>query len=552
MLTSLAIRNYALIESLEIDFESGFSVITGETGAGKSILLGAIGLLIGNRADSSAVREGATKCTIEGCFDLTSYDLKSFFDENDMEYDDECIIRRELLASGKSRAFINDTPASLAQLKALGSKLIDIHSQHQNLLLNSEGFQREVLDTLAANSDEQAAYLSAFQSFQSAERALHQAKAERERNRADEDFIRFQLLQFDEAQLREGEDEELEAEQSVLEHAEEIKTDLYATVSLLNNDENNLLSNLKNSVNTLHSLAKNYAKAAEWAERMESAYIELKDIADDMEDATERISFDPERLSEVEERLNLIYTLQQKHHVNDMASLLAVEADLRARMASIGNSDEHIDELTQALAQAQEALTTAGNALTASRKKAAKEAERGIVERLISLGMPNIRFQIDVAPRTAPDSSGMDAITFRFSANKSTALQDISDVASGGEISRVMLAIKALTAASRGLPTLIFDEIDTGISGHIADRMGSIMQAMSAQNRQIISITHLPQIAARGTYHYKVSKTEAATGTLTEIRRLTADERIQEIASMISGATLTEAAIANARSLLSV
>ena len=305
-------------------------------------------------------------------------------------------------------------------------------------------------------------------------------------------------------------------------------------------------------MNTLHSLAKNYAKAAEWAERMESAYIELKDIADDMEDATERISFDPERLSEVEERLNLIYTLQQKHHVNDMASLLAVEADLRARMASIDTSDEHIDELTQALAQAQEALTTAGNALTASRKKAAKEAERGIVERLISLGMPNIRFQIDVAPRTAPDSSGMDAITFRFSANKSTALQDISDVASGGEISRVMLAIKALTAASRGLPTLIFDEIDTGISGHIADRMGSIMQAMSAQNRQIISITHLPQIAARGTYHYKVSKTEAATGTLTEIRRLTADERIQEIASMISGATLTEAAIANARSLLSV
>ena len=552
MLTSLAIRNYALIESLEIDFESGFSVITGETGAGKSILLGAIGLLIGNRADSSAVREGATKCTIEGCFDLTSYDLKSFFDENDMEYDDECIIRRELLASGKSRAFINDTPASLAQLKALGSKLIDIHSQHQNLLLNSEGFQREVLDTLAANSDERAAYLSAFQSFQSAERALHQAKAERERNRADEDFIRFQLQQFDEAQLREGEDEELEAEQSVLEHAEEIKTDLYATVSLLNNDENNLLSNLKNSVNTLHSLAKNYAKAAEWAERMESAYIELKDIADDMEDATEQISFDPERLSEVEERLNLIYTLQQKHHVNDMASLLAVEADLRVRMASIDNSDEHIDELTQALAQAQEALTTAGNALTASRKKAAKEAERGIVERLISLGMPNIRFQIDVAPRTAPDSSGMDAITFRFSANKSTALQDISDVASGGEISRVMLAIKALTAASRGLPTLIFDEIDTGISGHIADRMGSIMQAMSALNRQIISITHLPQIAARGTYHYKVSKTEAATGTLTEIRRLTADERIQEIASMISGATLTEAAIANARSLLSV
>lgn len=552
MLTSLAIRNYALIESLEIDFESGFSVITGETGAGKSILLGAIGLLLGNRADSSAVRDGATKCTIEGCFNLTSYDLQPFFDENDLEYDDECIIRRELLASGKSRAFVNDTPASLVQLKALGSKLIDIHSQHQNLLLNSESFQREVLDTLAANNSERIAYLSAFQTYQSAERALRQAEAEREKNRADEDFIRFQLQQFDDARLQEGEDEELEAEQSVLEHAEEIKTDLYTIVNLLSNDDNDLLSQLKSSVNTLHSLARNYVRATEWAERMESTYIELKDITDELEDASERISFDPERLNEVEERLNLIYTLQQKHHVNDLPSLLAVEADLRTRMASIDSSDEHIDELMQALAQAQEALIAAGKALTDSRKKAAKTAEQGIVERLISLGMPNIRFQIDVTPRTTPDNSGMDAVTFRFSANKSSALQDISDVASGGEISRVMLAIKAMTAASRGLPTLIFDEIDTGISGHIADLMGSIMQEMSAQNRQIISITHLPQIAARGTYHYKVSKTEAATSTTTEIRCLTAEERVREIASMISGATLTEAAIANARSLLSL
>jgi DNA repair protein RecN len=550
MLTSLSIRNYALIESLEIDFESGFSVITGETGAGKSILLGAIGLLLGNRADSSTVREGATKCTIEGCFDLTACDLRPFFDENDMEYDDECIIRRELLSSGKSRAFVNDSPASLSQLKALGSKLIDIHSQHQNLLLNSESFQREVLDTLAANAPERAAYLSAYQAFGSAQQALRKAEAEREKNRADEDFIRFQLQQFDEACLKEGEDEELEAEHSVLEHAEEIKTDLYATVDLLMGNENNLLGNLKTHLNTLRSLAKNYVKAAEWAERMESTYIELKDIAEEVESAAERISFDPKRLTEVEERLNLLYTLQQKHHVKDLTALLAVEAELRERMASIDNSDDRIAELAQALAQAQEALTATAKALTDSRKKAAKTAEKGIIERLQSLGMPNIRFQIDVSPRTTPDSNGMDAITFRFSANKGTALQDISDVASGGEISRVMLAIKALTAASRGLPTLIFDEIDTGISGQIADRMGSIMQEMSAPGRQIISITHLPQIAARGAVHYKVSKTETATGTLTAISRLSADERVNEIASMISGATLTEAAIANARSLL--
>lgn len=551
MLSSLSIRNYALIESLEIDFESGFSVITGETGAGKSILLGAIGLLIGNRADSSAVREGAAKCTIEGCFDLTFCDLRSFFDENDLEYDDECIIRRELLASGKSRAFVNDTPASLNQLKTLGSKLIDIHSQHQNLLLNSESFQMEVLDTLAANGPERTTYRSAYQTFCSAQRALREAEVEREKNKADEEYIRFQLQQFDDAQLKEDEEEELEAEQSVLEHAEEIKTDLYETVSLLSNDEYNLLSNLKNSVNTLHSLSKNYAKASEWAERMESTYIELKDIADEVESAAEQISFDPERLAEVEERLNLIYTLQQKHHVKGLADLLAVEADLRTRVASIDNSDDRIIELTQAVAEAQKALTTAGKALTTSRQKAAQTATKGIIERLQNLGMPIIRFQIDLTPRPVPDSNGMDAVTFRFSANKSSALQDISEVASGGEISRVMLAIKALTAASRGLPTLIFDEIDTGISGNIADRMGSIMQEMSAQNRQIISITHLPQIAAKGTYHYKVSKTETASGTVTGIKRLSADERVKEIASMISGATLTDEAIANARSLLS-
>lgn len=552
MLKSLSIKSYALIESLEIDFEQGFSVITGETGAGKSILLGAIGLLIGNRADSSSIREGAAKCVIEGTFDVASYNLRPFFDENDMEYDDECIIRRELSSGGKSRAFVNDTPASLAQLKALGNRLIDIHSQHQNLLLNTESFQMEVLDTLAGNQRERAAYQEAFRTFCSAEQALRKAEEERERNKADEDYLRYQLQQFDEAKLKEGEEEELESERNILENAEDIKSSMYAAVSLLSNGENDLLSGLKTCVSTLDSLSKNYAKASEWSERMESSYIELKDIADEIESTSERITFDPDRLAEVEERLNLIYTLQQKHHVTGTDELLALEHDLRERLDAIDNSDSHIADLQKAMERARKALSDAGGLLTASRKKMAQIAEKNIVERLKPLGMPNIRFKVEVMPRTTPDNTGMDAVSFLFSANKSTSLQDISDVASGGEISRVMLAIKAMTAASRGLPTIIFDEIDTGISGNIADRMGSIMQEMGSCDRQIISITHLPQIAARGATHYKVSKEETATGTVTSIRRLTPDERVYEIAAMISGATLTEAAIANARSLLSL
>lgn len=552
MLKSLSIKSYALIESLEIDFEQGFSVITGETGAGKSILLGAIGLLIGNRADSSSIREGAAKCVIEGTFDVTGYNLRPFFEENDMEYDDECIIRRELSSGGKSRAFVNDTPASLAQLKALGNRLIDIHSQHQNLLLNTESFQMEVLDTLAGNQRERTAYQEAFKTFCSAEQALRKAEEEREKNKADEDYLRFQLQQFDEAKLKEGEEEELESERNMLENAEDIKSSMYAAVSLLSNGENDLLSSLKTCVSTLDSLSKNYAKASEWSERMESSYIELKDIADEIESTSERITFEPDRLAEVEERLNLIYTLQQKHHVTGTDELLALEHDLRERLDAIDNSDSHIADLQKALERARKALSDAGGLLTASRKKMAQIAEKNIVERLKPLGMPNIRFKVEVMPRTTPDNTGMDAVSFLFSANKSTSLQDISDVASGGEISRVMLAIKAMTADSRGLPTIIFDEIDTGISGNIADRMGSIMQEMGSCDRQIISITHLPQIAARGATHYKVSKEETSAGTVTSIRRLTPDERVYEIAAMISGATLTEAAIANARSLLSL
>ena len=551
MLKSLSIHNYVLIESLELDFPSGFSVITGETGAGKSILLGAIGLLIGNRADTSAIREGAAKCIIEGTFDVSALNLQAFFEDNELEYDDECIIRRELLSSGKSRAFVNDSPASLTQLKALGSRLIDIHSQHQNLLINSESFQLDVLDTIAANKRERTAFADAYQAFRTATAALRKAEAERERNSADEEFIRYQLQQFNEAGLKEGEQEELEEEQSLLEHAEEIKSGLYTFCNGIDSEENSLMNALRMGVNTLNGLSRKYAKAAEWAERLESSYIELKDVTDDMAEATERIFFDPDRMNAVNDRLSLIYSLQQKHHVQSMAELMAIENGFRERLSSIDGGEEQIAELTKAASAARQAMFAAAQDLTATRTEAGRIVEKEIVSRLVNLGMPNIRFEAAVTRRTEPEADGMDTVTFRFSANKSSSLQDISEVASGGEISRVMLAIKAITAASRQLPTIIFDEIDTGISGNIADRMGDIMKEMAANGLQIISITHLPQIAAKGGAHYRVSKTETDSGTVSSIVRLADDDRVREIAAMMSGATLTEAAINNARELLS-
>ncbi|MBO4589532.1 MAG: DNA repair protein RecN [Bacteroidaceae bacterium] len=552
MLTSLSIKNYALIESLELTFHRGFSVITGETGAGKSILLGAIGLLVGNRAELSAIREGTSKCVIEGTFDISTYGLKPFFEENELEYDDECIIRRELFAGGKSRAFVNDSPASLTQLKQLGVHLIDIHSQHQNLLLNTESFQLEVLDTLADNLQERENYKNAYNAFRQAEEALRKAVAEQAKNKADEEYIRYQLQQFDNAQLKEGEVESLEEELQMLSHAEEIKTDLYNLDQLLSGEGTGQVRSLQTCVHTLRSLEKNYPKASEWTSRMENIYLELKDMSEDIRDAVETVSFNPQRLEEIESRLDLIYSLQQKFHTQSIDELLQIEADYRKKIESLDKGDENIEELSQILEKGKILLEKEARALSSSRRKAAALVEKNIVGQLRELGMPNIRFEISIASRPAPEQSGMDAVSFRFSANKSSSLQDIADVASGGEISRLMLAIKAILAKARQLPTIIFDEIDTGISGNIANKMGEIMQEMSSDERQIISITHLPQIASKGTTHYLVSKTETSEGTVTSISELSLDERIHEIASMMSGAKLTEAAINNAKVLLGI
>lgn len=550
MLRSLYIQNYALIEKLDISFEQGFSVITGETGAGKSIILGAIGLLLGQRADVRSIRTGTTKCIIEARFDISNYHMQPFFEENELDYEDECILRRELYASGKSRAFINDTPAQLAQMKELGEQLIDIHSQHQNLLLNKEGFQLNVLDLLAHDEPALSAYQAAYKQWKQAQNDLDRLLERAARDKADEDYIRFQWEQLEEAHLTKGEQEELEQEAETLSHAEDIKASLYRTDQLFNNEEGGLLSNLKECCNVMAELQAVYPAAEEWANRLESSYIELKDIADEVSDREEQVEFNPTRLDEVNERLNLIYSLQQKHRMDTVDELMALRDDYATRLASISSSDEEIETLKKRCGELQSEVRRQAAGLTEARREAAREVERQMAARLVPLGMPNVRFVVDMGERKEPGLHGMDTVTFLFSANKNGTLQNISSVASGGEIARVMLSVKAMIAGAVKLPTIVFDEIDTGVSGEIADRMADIMQEMANNDRQVISITHLPQIASRGRAHYKVYKKDNETETNSHIRRLTDEERVEEIAHMLSGATLTEAALNNARALL--
>ena len=552
MLRSLYIQNYALIEKLDIDFGSGFSVITGETGAGKSIILGAIGLLLGQRADVKSIRRGAAKCVIEARFEIAGYGMQPFFEENELEYEDECILRREVYASGKSRAFINDTPASLVQMKELGEQLIDVHSQHQNLLLNKEGFQLNVLDILAHDEEELAAYQSLHREWKQAQRDLENLIALAGQNKADEDYIRFQLEQLEDAHLTAGEQEELEREADTLSHAEEIKAGLFRAGQVMNSDEGGLLSALKECLNTMSGLQKVYPSAGELAERLESSYIELKDISQEISGKEEEVEFNPARLEEVNDRLNLIYTLQQKHRVSTVDELLALADDYAAKLSNIISSDEQIEELKSRSEALYNKVKKQAAVLTELRTAAAREVEKQMAARLIPLGMPNVRFRVEIGTRKEPGAHGADTVGFLFSANKNGALQNISSVASGGEIARVMLSVKAMIAGAVKLPTIVFDEIDTGVSGEIADRMADIMQEMGDSDRQVISITHLPQIAACGRAHYKVYKQDNETETNSHIRRLTDEERVEEIAHMLSGATLTEAALNNAKALLGI
>ena len=552
MLQSIHIQNYALIDKLDIDFTPGFSVITGETGAGKSIILGAIGLLLGQRADVKAIKNGTSKCIVEARFCIAPYGLEAFFQELDLEYDpEECILRREVYASGKSRAFINDSPASLNQMKALGEKLIDVHSQHQNLLLNKEGFQLNILDILAQDEKQLEAYKQVYRHYKDISNTLEELIIQAEKSRQDEDYLRFQLEQLEEASLHSGEQTELEQEAETLSHTEEIKANLYKAQQLIDGTEaNGILSQTKDCQQALQNISNVYPSASEWVERLRSCYIELKDIAHDLSVAEEETEFNPERLDYVNERLNLIYNLQQKHRVTTIEALLELAENYRHQLNDISSFDERIAELNQQKEALYNKVLEQARQLTNLRTKSAHHIEEQMKKLLIPLGMPNVRFAVELTSRKEPDLNGLDNVTFLFSANKNGALQNVASVASGGEIARVMLSLKAMIAGAVKLPTIIFDEIDTGVSGSIAEKMALIMRDMGRQNRQVISITHLPQIAARGTTHYKVYKKDTETGTNSYIHRLTPEERVKEIAHMLSGSVLTEAALNNARALL--
>ena len=552
MLKQLYIKNFTLIDELNIQMHPGFSVITGETGAGKSIILGAIGLLLGNRADSKSIKAGRDRCVIEAHFDLSKYDMQQFFTDNDIDEDlSDTIIRRELTAAGKSRAFINDTPVSLTKMRELGEQLVDIHSQHQNLLLQKEDFQLNVVDIIAQDEKQRKNYEAAYNQYKQANQKLNALKAEIEKNRENEDFLRFQFKELDEAQLQNGEQEELEQEYEMLSHSEDIKTALYQADNHLSGDDGNIIERLKQTSEQLANIKDVYPEVTELLERIDSSYIELKDIAQEVNGLTDHVEFDPARLETINERLDKLNSLQQKFHVRDLGELIETYHQLKEQLSHIDHSDEDVEALEQEVTQLLEKAQKQAKELTAIRTKAAKKVEEEMKQRLIPLGIPNVRFCISLTEKPLSHDGG-DKVSFLFSANKSTPLQPVTQVASGGEIARVMLSLKAMISGAVKLPTIIFDEIDTGVSGKIAEKMAQIMVEMGNHERQVLSITHLPQIAAMGSHHYKVSKEETDEGTISRMTELSQQERIQEIAQMLSGSDVSEAALANAKELLRI
>ena len=552
MLKHLYIKNFTLIDELNIELFQGFSVITGETGAGKSIILGAIALLLGQRADSKTIKAGADKCVIEAHFDLTRYGMDDFFTENDIENDpDDCIVRRELLSSGKSRAFINDTPVQLTMLKELGERLVDVHSQHQNLLLNKQDFQLGVVDIFADDEQELSQYQQTYKAYHQVQQALDELKDSIERNRQNADFLKFQCEELTQANLTEGEQEELEQQSDTMSHSEDIKSALYEADNALSGEQIGVVSSLRSALYDLRKISEVYPAAAELEQRVDTCYIELKDIAQEVSNHLDRIDFDPAEMDAVTNRLDKLYSLEKKYHVDTVEELIAKRDELTVQLNNIENSDEALADLQQQLDQLHEKASQEAAALTKLRTKAAKTIEAEMQTKLVPLGMPNVRFSVDIA-REPLGLSGQDKVAFLFSANTSTPLQPISQVASGGEIARVMLSLKAMISGAVKLPTIIFDEIDTGVSGKMAEKMAEMMQEMGNHGRQVISITHLPQIAALGSTHYKVEKQETVFGTVSSMKQLSDEERINEIAQMLSGSDVSDAAIANAKQLLKV
>ena len=550
MLTQLYIKNFTLIDELNVDFHPGFSVITGETGAGKSIILGALGLLLGNRADVKTIKEGTQRCIVEGHFDITRYALEQFFFENDIDFvGEDCILRREVNSNGKSRAFINDTPVGLNLMKELGEQLIDIHSQHQNLLLQKQDFQLSVVDIIAKNQSLLAQCKKEYAEYNDSKSKLQRAKQSIEESKTNIDFIRFQYNELAALNLQVGEEESLEQQSKTMQHSEDIKSSLYEVDNNLSDESTGIITRLYRSLSAIKSIADVLPQAEDITERLDNTYIELKDISSEVSDMLENIEYDPQELERINNRLDAIYTLQQKHHVNSVEELVRLQEDYKATLDNVENSDVALEELENSMKESLTKVSKTADELTKKRKASIKTIVSDIAERLKALALPNVSFNIDIKKKEI-SSNGCDDVEFLFSANPGTPLRPISEIASGGEIARVMLSLKAMLSGAVKLPTIIFDEIDTGVSGRIAEQMAVIMKEMGHSDRQVISITHLPQIAAQGSNHYKVYKEQDNNETHSHLTHLTDDERIQEIAQMLSGSNVTEAAINNAKELL--
>lgn len=549
MLRNLTIDNYALIDRLDIDFDDGLSVITGETGAGKSIILGALSLVLGSRADSKVALDASSKCVVEATFDVEPYRLEALFDELDVDYSASTIVRREILPNGKSRAFVNDTPVGLQQLRTLTSRLIDIHSQHENLMLSNSDFQLDIVDTLADTADDLHKYSDLFNRYRDTRQQLRSLRDESDRFLAEKDYIEHQLFELVAANLVDGEQQSLEEEQNLINHSQEVIETLSSIIASLDGEESGVLSLLKSASTHIGRLEKYINRASEFADRINSSFVELKDIASELSSIIESTEFSEQRKIFVDDRLNLIYSLQQKHRVTSVTDLIDIQNDFARRLDLIENFDDRISSLQKQIDELEKQLSAAAEHLSERRRAVGSLIEQKTETMLHELGMPNGRFEVSFSVTHDFTSRGRDKIEFLFSANKNRSPQPVAEIASGGEISRLMLVIKSLVAASQALPTIIFDEIDTGISGEIARKMGEIMQTMSA-SMQVVAITHLPQIASKGKTHYKVFKDESGETTQTRIACLTADERIVEIAEMIAGKNPSRSALDSARELL--
>ena len=554
MLKHLYISNFTLINELDMNFNPGFSVITGETGAGKSIIIGAVSMLLGNRADLKMIRNGKDKCIVEAVFSISDYDqdfINRFLTDNDLDNNgDECILRREININGKNRAFINDTPVILASLKELGEHLLDIHSQHQNLMLNKEDFQLNVIDVFAQNKKVLAEYQDLFKTYKSEASKLEEQQASISRIKENEDFLQFQNKELSEANLEEGEQESLEQQSELLTHAEEIKNTLYNADSLLSSDEHNIITQLRSISDSMNNIQNVYPDAEVLTNRLNDCVIELKDMSREIVSHVEDIDYDPEKLQAINSRLDTIYTLEKKYHTSNIPDLIKKHEEIKSQLSRIDNFDVDFKAQQDKVDRLKESCLKKANALTASRQKAARKVEKELAARLIPLGIPNVKFKIDMTQQKELTAKGLDRITYLFSSNSSSSLSPIAQVASGGEVSRVMLSLKAMMSRVTGLPTIIFDEIDTGVSGRVAEQMAHIMKEMGDNKHQVICITHLPQIAAIGSTHYKVTKTETSQGTNSLMTLLSPEERVKEIAQMLSGSDISSAAIENARTLL--